>query len=107
MPSQRQQLIVLFFLWWLGIILNIVRALATLSPANLSRVKHVAAARLVEAYDRHRGKPRPKQGGERITPEWLESLTWEQATYYFRCVPRACLYYTCCLTYTVRSFDVD
>jgi hypothetical protein len=84
MPTRRQTRLTIFFLWWLSTLLGIIHTLSGLFPelSDMSRFHHVAAACLIATYDTRRGKP--SQGGQRVTPSWLEGLTDEQAMYHFR-----------------------
>jgi hypothetical protein len=78
---------VAFLTWWLNQVITVLSYGSELAADTLgaSRLRHAVAASLAAEYEEHtEGRARPRQGGRRIDPEFLDSLTDEEARYYFR-----------------------
>jgi hypothetical protein len=83
---KRSVLVLLFVTWWLNQVMSVLSFASNLFPDvyDVNRLRHVAAASLVGAYEDYRAPARPRQRGHRIDPDLLDSMSDEEARYYFR-----------------------
>jgi hypothetical protein len=76
---------VVFLMWWLNQATTILTfaSLLLVDTLNASCLHHVVAASLSAEYKSHQSPACPQQGGHCLEPEFLETLTDEEAWYYF------------------------